>query len=175
MTELYNDWLVSKMTRAELDELSPDEKKERGRLQHKISAKKYREENIEKIKETQRKYSRKYYNENTEHYRQYREEHKEEILEYNRKYYQTAAGKKSKTISSWVNDLGLQESDEDLDRIYDLWLHQEICNACDIKLTRTGKCISTDATMDHDHETGRFRHIICLACNNKDSWKKYFC
>jgi uncharacterized protein YjiS (DUF1127 family) len=31
--EIYNDWLVSKMTRAELKELSDEERKERRRLQ----------------------------------------------------------------------------------------------------------------------------------------------
>ena len=167
MAELYEYWLVSKMTRAELNELSDDERKERKRLQQKISDKKYYQKNMEKYKE-------------------YREEHKEEKAEYNIKHYQenpeyyrqyreTPSCKKSMTISSWVNNLGLQESPEDLDRIYELRETQELCNACDCVLTRTGKLISTDATMDHDHDTHRFRHIICRTCNTMDNWKQYFC
>ena len=141
MAELYDDWLVSKMTRAELNELSSDEKKERLRLQQK----QYRKGNQEKEKERHRKYG------------------------------QTPVGKKVNTISHWVNNLGLQESPEDLDRIYELRETQELCNACDVKLTRNGDRCSTDASMDHDHETHRFRHIICHKCNSHDNWKKYFC
>tara|TARA_R110000822_G_scaffold240883_1_gene370261 strand:+ start:424 stop:936 length:513 start_codon:yes stop_codon:yes gene_type:complete len=165
------DWLSGPMTRAEVRELSDVDKKERSRLKKNIIGRKYREENLEQVKETQRKhreanpeYNRKYYQENTE-----------KMRENSRKYYQSPTGKKNNTISSWVNDLGLKESPEDLDRIYELRENQELCNACDCVLTRTGKRISTDASMDHDHDTYRFRHIICRGCNNKDSWKKYFC
>jgi hypothetical protein len=27
--------------------------------------------------------------------------------------------------------------------------------------------------MDHNHETGLFRHFLCRSCNNLDSWKKF--
>ena len=191
------DWLSGPMTRAEVRELSDVDKKERSRLKKNIIGRKYREENLEQVKETQRKhreanpeYNRKYYQENTEkmrensrkykevnpeYNRKYYQENTEKMRENSRKYYQSPTGKKNNTISSWVNDLGLKESPEDLDRIYELRENQELCNACDCVLTRTGKRISTDASMDHDHDTYRFRHIICRGCNNKDSWKKYFC
>jgi flagellar biosynthesis GTPase FlhF len=197
------DWLVSKMTRAEVRELSDVDKKERKRLKKNISGRKYREENPEygrkyreenkeKFREKNRKYReenpeyyKKYYEENTEHMKETHRKYKEENPEYDRKYYQenteyfrqyrqSPTGKKSNTISCWVNKSGLQESDEDLDRIYELYLYQELCNACDCVLTRNGVC-STQAVLDHDHDTHRFRHIICRACNNNDYWKKYFC
>ena len=66
-------------------------------------------------------------------------------------------------------------TEEEFKRIYNLYLIQEVCNACDIKLTRNGDRSSTDATMDHDHDTHRFRHIICRSCNANDRWMKYFC
>ena len=182
--------LSRKMTRAEFNALSDVEKKERKRLQKRNSAIKKYSENPEKIKEQKRNSARKYKTKNNERSRKYREENPEKekerhrkyredypdkVKEQHRQYSQSPAGKKNNTILSWVNDAGLQETPEDLDRIYDLWLNQELCNACDCVLTRTGKRISTDACMDHDHDTHRFRHIICRGCNSQDNWKKYFC
>ena len=99
---------------------------------------------------------------------------KEKVLEKAKEYNQTPNGKKTQTLSDWKRR-GLQESPEDLDRIYELWQTQELCNACDCVLTRDGDNSSTDASMDHDHITNRFRHIICRSCNTNDNWKKYFC
>ena len=201
MAELYEDWLVSPMTRAELSELSADERAERKRLKKRQRAINYKTKNPEKVKEhnknyrqthkeelvkyreehkeERKEYDRQYREENAEKVKEqqrlYYEEHKEELNERMRQYRQTSAGKKSHTISSWVTDLGLKESPEDLDRIYELRENQELCNACDCVLTRTGKRISTDACCDHDHDTHRFRHIICRTCNTHDNWKKYFC
>ena len=160
MAELYENWVVRKLTAQEKRELSDEEKQERRRLKKRIDTAKHSEKNTGKRAE----YSRKYY-----------EEHKEERKEYKRQYNQSPAGKKLRTINEWVTKLGLQESDEDLDRIYELRETQELCNACDVKLTRNGDRSSTDASMDHDHETHRFRHIICNGCNVQDKWKQYFC
>ena len=156
--EIYNDWLSSKMTRSELNELTVEERKERLRLQkqkhNKKHNKKYYEENREKVADINKKY-------------------REENREYFKEYRQTPHGKKVHTISLWKHR-GLHETTQELDRIYDLFLNQELCNACDVKLTRNG-VNSTQAVLDHDHDTNRFRHIICRNCNTLDSWKKYFC
>ena len=155
MAELYEDWVVRPMTRAEYNKLSDEEKKERKRIRERNKSRKYREENPD--------YMRKYY-----------EEHKEERKEYDRLYYQTAAGKKVHTLGDWKNR-NLQESKEDLEWIYELYLHQELCYSCDIKLTRDGVCCATQAVLDHSHVTHRFRQICCRSCNNLDSWMKYWC
>ena len=106
--------------------------------------------------------------------KKYSDANKEKITERDRKYKQTPNGKKVNTLCSWKS-IGLQESKEVLDIIYELWQTQELCNACDCVLTRNGDRSSTDASMDHCHITHRFRHIICRACNNHDRWKQYFC
>ena len=187
--EIYNDWLVSKMTRAELNELSDDERKERLRLQNINKSRKYKEKNPEKIKEHSRKYrennpekvkehSRKYRENNPEKVKEktakYREEHREKYSEYNRQYKQTPAGKKSNKLADWKHS-GLQESPEELDIIYDLYLHQELCYSCDCILTRNGDNSQDQACMDHDHTTHKFRQICCRACNSHDNWMQYWC
>ena len=132
--------------------------------------KEWREKNKEKKKEYDKKYRQEYREKRLESQRKWREKNKE----YMKEYLRTPEVKKRQTISHWVNALGLKESKEDLDRIYHLRETQELCNACDVKLTRDEVC-PTEACMDHDHETGRFRHIICRSCNSQDNWKKYFC
>lgn len=181
MAELYEDWVVRPMTRAELNELNDEDKKERRLAQkratyHKTKHYKHNEERIKKNNTTQYQENREerkakqklYYQSNIDRCKEMGKKRYEE-------YKKTPNGKKIITLNRWVNDFGLQESPEDLDRIYDLRLHQELCNACDVKLTRNGDRCDTDATMDHDHKTHRFRHIICRKCNNHDNWKKYFC
>ena len=148
--------------------------------------KQYYQKNKEKILEHKKEYYKKnkehkkeYYKKNKEKVKEsgkeYREQNKEKRKEYDKKYKQLPEVKKRNTISEWVNVFGLKESKENLDRIYHLRETQELCNACDIKLTRNGDRSSTEPCMDHDHETGRFRHIICRSCNSQDKWKKYFC
>ena len=177
--------LAGVMSRAEFKVLSEEEKKERTRLQQRKRYEKNREkisktykERYETNKEIILERNRKYRENNRENEKERSKKHYQNNIqkyaEKNRKYRQTAAGKKIFTLGSWKYN-GLRESQEDLDRIYELWLHQELCNACDVKLTRGGTPCSTTACMDHDHNTHRFRHIVCHTCNNKDSWMKYFC
>ena len=153
--EIYEDWLSSKMTRAEFNELCDDDKKERKRLQ-KI---KYREENSEQLKEYER---------------EYREENSEKHKEYHKEYHKTTIGKKVHTLARW-KQRGLQETKEELDIIYDLYLHQELCYSCDCILTRNGIRCATDPCMDHDHTTNKFRQICCRSCNCQDRWMQYWC
>tara|TARA_R110000796_G_scaffold99514_2_gene207640 strand:+ start:237 stop:854 length:618 start_codon:yes stop_codon:yes gene_type:complete len=189
MAELYDDWVVRPLTRAEFKLLSDEEIEERKLAQHRIHSRKYREENREKEKEYGRKYREENREKEKERHRTYKEENPEKEKERSRKYYQentekvnernrlwlqTPAGQKSNTLSSWKNTYGLQEPPEEMERIYILRETQQFCSSCDVKLTRTGKCISTDASMDHCHITNRFRQICCRSCNNGDRWRIYW-
>jgi flagellar biosynthesis GTPase FlhF len=179
--------------------LSAEEKKlrqkqyyEKNREERLAKQKKYREENREKIKEHDKQYYQKHREELLAKQKKYQEEHKEEkkiydrqykqdtkerdrekIAEYKRQYEQTPIGKKVRMLSKWKTR-GLDETVEELDIIYELYLQQEFCYSCDVKLTRDGVC-STQACLDHDHTTNKFRQICCRSCNTMDGWMKYWC
>jgi len=159
MSEIYDDYLARKMSRAEHKLLTDDDKRERINAQKRISTRKYNEKYPEKIKENNKKF---------------RENNPEYDKKYNKEYNQTPTGKKSIRISKWKCS-GLQESDEDLEWIYDLYLHQELCYSCDVKMTRGVINCPNQACLDHSHITHRFRQICCRACNSNDHWMTYWC
>ena len=166
---MSDEYLVRPMSRAEQKLLSDVEKRERKLARGRINYHKHKEKNKEK--------RQKYYKENRdkiiEQQSEYYQENKDERQEYNKEYSQTPSGKKSNTISAW-GQYGLRESKEDLEWIYDLFLHQELCYSCDVKLTRGVQC-ATQACMDHSHTTNRFRQICCRDCNIQDRWMTYWC
>ena len=162
-----------------------EEKKEMKR----IANKKYREKNKERLAVKYKEYyeenkerlavkQKEYYEENKEKInlkqKKYKAKNKEKIALQNKEYSKTPIGKKVITLSGWKY-MGLIASKEELDRIYNLYLNQVFCNACDCVLTRNHDNSKTDANMDHDHSNGIFRHIICHGCNAHDNWKKHFC
>jgi len=53
----------------------------------------------------------------------------------------------------------------DLQAIYERWLNTTHCDVCKVSLEGK-KC------MDHDHQSGEFRHILCNSCNVNDFWMK---
>ena len=125
---------------------------------------KYYERNKEKIKQQreENKEKKKAYN------KAYRERNKEQIKEYNKEYkkeyYQTENGKKRNIIKNW-EQRGLIHADYDI--LYDTYINTHKCDICGKEFKNT-----KDRCMDHDHDTGLFRHILCKSCNNHDSWVK---
>ena len=81
---------------------------------------------------------------------------------YTRKYNQSAKGRKSQKINYWRR----QGLIGDYDFIYDKWLNTTHCELCNCDFNTNKKC------MEHCHDTGRFRNIVCASCNSNKSDKK---
>ena len=106
---------------------------------------------------------KEYYKKYNEKNKEYRDSHKESFTEYKREWKKTEVGKKSDTISSWKRR-GLKLFGYTYEEVYDYYLDCHKCEVCDKDISGRQKC------MDHSHDTGIFRWVLCKSCNTKDSW-----
>jgi len=75
---------------------------------------------------------------------------------------QCDAAKKSSTLSAWKKN-GLLETREFMEQIYNEYLNSKECQLCGEPYSKKNK-----KSMDHCHNTGKFRNIVCNRCN---CWK----
>jgi len=68
---------------------------------------------------------------------------------------------KSQIKSNWKKS-GLKITEEEFERIYDLYIFATECDLCNKKFKN-----SRDRCMEHNHESGEFRNIVCQPCNLK--------
>ena len=97
----------------------------------------------------------------------YRAKNKEKAANYQKNYQKsynkTPAGIKTNKLKVWKH-LGIKD---DLSNIYDnIYILSIHCDVCKVEYKS-----SFDKCLDHDHDTGLFRQMLCRACNNNDSWK----
>tara|TARA_R110000803_G_scaffold38352_1_gene82853 strand:+ start:213 stop:602 length:390 start_codon:yes stop_codon:yes gene_type:complete len=78
------------------------------------------------------------------------------------KYEKTDKGKKARTKTSWKRQ-GLDMSN--FEEIYELYLDTTNCQKCNILFINDGG--GSKKCMDHCHDTGMFRNVICSRCNNR--------
>ena len=120
--------------------------------------KEYKQENKDKIKE----YYKKYYQENKEKRKKYLQENKDKIKEYHKEYNQTENRIKSKRIAKWKQRGVVCD---DYDKLYEIFINTTNCEKCDILLTYDKVITNTTKCLDHNHQTGLFRYILCHRCN----------
>jgi hypothetical protein len=79
-------------------------------------------------------------------------------------YCQTYQGVKSRRISKWK---GRGVIHEDFNALYDIYLNTHECEECGVTLSNEKKRTKTTKCLDHCHETGLFRNILCHFCNTR--------
>ena len=142
--------------------------KEEKLIAKRISNAKWYEKNKDKQQLKQSKYHKEYYKKNKEkklrQVKEWYEKNKEIKIEYNKKYKQTEKGKRKNRIHQW-KFTGVEH--DDWDALYEHYINCKKCENCGIELTEGRKMTPTTRCLDHDHETGKFRNVLCHSCNRK--------
>ena len=133
---------------------------ERNKEKLKAYARAYREKNLEEVRKRQRQYYRKNADElNTKSRKRYKE-NLEERREYNRDYYYAnhEALRAKDNEYKYLSRYGL--TGDDYEKLLDKQDNKcAICGATE----STGR--SSKLYVDHDHETGEVRGLLCNHCN----------
>ena len=120
--------------------------------------KQYREKNKEKYKEYQKQYREKNKEKSKEYQKEYHKGYTKK-KEYQKDYLKTPQGTKVNRIGVWKHRGVVSD---DWDSLYETYINCESCEECKGEFTdKNIKCL------DHNHETGEFRNILCLSCNIK--------
>ena len=94
--------------------------------------------------------------------KEYYENNTEKVLQQQKEYNKTPQGIKSTFIANWKY-MGVIH--DNFDELYEKYISTTKCEICKKDLSTTKKCL------DHDHETGEFRWILCNSCSTYDNWK----
>ena len=144
----------------------------------KISYQKWAEKNKEFLKEKRKLYREKNKDEMNENAKKYREENpnivkknwdkwyannKDKKLNQQREWRKTPHGHKYTCIKNWTAKGVIG----DYDVLYEKYMTTTKCEVCNKEFTDKKK-----RCLDHDHDTGEFRYVLCASCNDHDYWKK---
>ena len=123
----------------------------------------YREKNREKFIEWQRAWTERNQEKETARKKAYYEANKEKCDEKNKAWNQSPEGKKYNTIRRWKRRGVVSD---DFDALYEKYINTWKCEECDCDLVE-GMYGANKRVLDHCHETGEFRNILCNTCNTK--------
>tara|TARA_R110000803_G_scaffold47555_7_gene99109 strand:+ start:1104 stop:1466 length:363 start_codon:yes stop_codon:yes gene_type:complete len=108
-----------------------------------------------------KEYDRLYQINNCEKLKQYRIDNKDKKRDHDKIYRATYLGVKSSRINTW-KQIGIVN--DDFNTLYDTYIETKNCEECEVELIH-GNRGSNKKVLDHCHETGKVRNILCHLCN----------
>lgn len=128
-----------------------------------------RKEYYHKNKDIENATSKEYYRNNKDKIQksklEYYHKNKDKLKEYRKAYRQTEQGRKSKRIADWKK-MGVVC--DDFDGLYEHYKNATHCDICNVELSIEKKSTNNKKCLDHDHETGEFRWVLCFNCNKNE-------
>jgi len=122
----------------------------------------YQKDYYQKNKEKKKAYYQKNKEKIKQQHIEWYQKNKEKVKEKNKEYNQTEQGKKMRRISEWKR-MGI--ICDDYEALYNQYIHTSNCENCNIELTEDKVTTSTTRCLDHNHDTGEFRNVVCHSCN----------
>ena len=127
-----------------------------------------------KTSEKRREYQRQYYIKHRDQVLKYQKEYgkgyyvrnRDKILDQQSNHYRTEEGKRNSVINSWKNLGIILQDEQDWKSVY---YYVEACETCE----ECHKPFKTrfDRQLDHDHETGFIRDVVCISCNHRRGYR----
>ena len=118
--------------------------------------------------EERKEYKRLYYLKNKEKMSKQSKEWKLKNPGYNKEYWKSEKGKKCNRINTWKTCGVISE---DFNQLYEYYINCKNCEECNIELIE-GNLGNNKRVLDHDHDTGLFRNVLCNTCNCRRRTKK---
>jgi len=100
-----------------------------------------------------------------EYMREYQKKNILKVSENTRRYNKTPKGVKAYRVRNWKKRGILSD---DYDALYERYITTENCVFCGVCLTVDKNNTKTTRCLDHDHESGQVRGVLCHSCNAKD-------
>ena len=89
-----------------------------------------------------------------------------------KKYKQSPKGRKKYRTDKWLSRGLTFREGETIDDVYTRYMETDICECCECQMTQGDRYnTKTTKVMDHDHQTGFCRAIVCHSCNVSDRVK----
>ena len=151
-----------------LSEEKREEKNRKSREYYQANKKKvierikiYHEEHKEERNEYKKEYAKINKDKIAERTNKWRLANLEKIQQQQKAYNQTEAGKKANRIGNW-KQMGVKS--DDFSSLYEHYINCKFCENCEIELVE-GVYGRNKRVLDHDHQTGEFRNVLCHICN----------